>query len=167
VPASIPTLELASESADRTEALGRTLGGLLEPGHVVGLIGELGAGKTCFARGVAQGAAVPAEIYVSSPTFTLVNEYPGRILVVHIDLYRLGDAEELVELGVDHYCGGEGACLIEWFDRFADALPGWALRLSLAVTGDNSRELSLAGGDARHQDLARRFVAAAQRGGTP
>ena len=156
---------LCSESAEGTEALGRRLGRLLAAGDIVGLTGELGAGKTCFARGVACGVAVPDEIYVSSPTFTLVHEYPGRLLLVHMDLYRIDEAAELVELGVDHYLGGEGACLIEWFDKFADELAAPALELRLLVTGDQTRriEAHVRGADERHRLLARQWLDAGAR----
>ena len=97
---------LDSTRPEQTHALGRALGRVLEPGHVVGLVGELGAGKTALCAGVAEGMDVPAEIYVSSPTFTLVNEYPGRFPLVHIDLYRLVDPDELWEIGVDDYYRG-------------------------------------------------------------
>lgn len=154
--------QLQSHSGEQTEAFGEALGRLLEPGHVVGLVGELGAGKTCFVRGVARGVQVPPQIQVSSPTFTLINEYPGRVLLVHADFYRLGDAQELVELGIDEYLGGDCACVIEWFDRFADALPPPVLLLRYEVVGDHQRMIHLAATDVRHQALGRAWIDALQ-----
>jgi len=149
-----PTGTLVSNSPEDTHRLGVALGQLLEPGHVVGLVGELGAGKTCLAAGAAEGLEVDPSIYVSSPTFTLVNEYPGRIPLVHIDFYRLTTPEDLVAVGVDAYYRGDGACLVEWFDRFPEAAPPEYLEVTLLVTGPASRELRLAPSGARHAELA-------------
>ncbi len=149
---------LCSESEEQTEALGQALGEVLQAGAVVGLVGELGAGKTCLARGVARGLGVDPACRVSSPTFTLVNEYPGRLPLYHIDLYRLADPEELWEVGLDHYYRGDGACLVEWFDRFPDQAPPAYLLVALRVTGDHSRELRLSPVGPAHQGLCRRWV---------
>ena len=146
---------VASSSSDETEVLGRRLGQVIRTGHVVGLVGPLGAGKTCFARGLAEGAEVAAESYVSSPTFTLVNEYAARVPLIHIDFYRLGSADELIELGIDDYWGGSGACLIEWYDRFADALPKGLLRIEIGVVEAHSRCLRVTASDSPHVSLLR------------
>ncbi len=148
---------LTSSSEGQTEALGHALGLALRPGSVVGLVGELGAGKTCLARGVARGLEVPPEVHVSSPTFTLVNEYAGRIPLYHVDLYRLGDPDELVEIGLEEYYGGQGACLVEWFDRFPDDVPAERLVVQMAVTGDDDRELMLEASGEAHRELASRW----------
>jgi tRNA threonylcarbamoyladenosine biosynthesis protein TsaE len=175
-----PTAEfvasLLSRSPEETEALGARLGRLLEAGVVVALSGELGAGKTCFARGVAAGLEVDPAVYVASPTFTLVNEYPGRIAIYHIDLYRIAHEGELVEIGLDHYLrGGDGVCLVEWLDRFPGAAPRERLELALAfdVTDDaraegsgeaarsdqgQRRRLELRAAGARELGLARRWA---------
>jgi tRNA threonylcarbamoyladenosine biosynthesis protein TsaE len=154
------TWAFSSGAAERTEALGEALGAVLAPGHVVGLVGELGAGKTCFVRGVARGAGVAEGAGVASPTFTLINEYSGRILIAHIDLYRVGEAAELVELGVEHYLGGQGACLVEWFDRFAEDLGrDRSLQVHFAITGDHDRCLEARATDETHARLAQAWVA--------
>ncbi|MCA9673151.1 MAG: tRNA (adenosine(37)-N6)-threonylcarbamoyltransferase complex ATPase subunit type 1 TsaE [Myxococcales bacterium] len=154
---------LRSDSAERTEWLGELLGALLEPGHVVGLVGDLGAGKTCFVRGVARGARVDNSATVASPTFTLINEYPGPVPLAHIDLYRLGDPDELYEIGALEYYGSEFACLVEWFDRFAEAQPrDELLEIALRVTGDTSRELALVARGGRHEALLARFIEQAE-----
>jgi tRNA threonylcarbamoyladenosine biosynthesis protein TsaE len=157
---TFPSLTSASE--EQTLELGRRLGGLLEPGHVVGLVGELGAGKTCLARGAALGLHVPSTIYVSSPTFTLVNEYPGRITLYHIDLYRLGDTSDLVEIGLQDCYRGGGACLVEWFDRFPDEGPAEHLELRLVVTGETTRRLDVHAFGEAHARLARSWTAPQQ-----
>jgi tRNA threonylcarbamoyladenosine biosynthesis protein TsaE len=149
---------LHSGSEEETFELGRCLGELLEPGHVVGLVGELGAGKTCLARGAAFGLQVPSTTYVSSPTFTLVNEYPGRITLYHVDLYRLGDASELVEIGLQDCYRGDGACLVEWFDRFPMEAPAERLELRLVATGETTRRLDVQASGEAHVRLARSWT---------
>jgi len=145
--------DLVSASPDETHQLGVRLGRLLEPGHVVGLVGELGAGKTALAAGVAEGMGVGPEVYVSSPTFTLINEYPGRFPLVHADFYRLEDPEDLAEIGLLDYYRGDVACIVEWFDRFPGAAPLEHLRVTLVVTGAATRRMGLAAAGERHRRL--------------
>jgi len=156
----LPTL--LSRGPDETHGFGVALGRCLMPGHVVGLVGGLGAGKTTLAGGVAEGMDVPPETYVSSPTFTLVNEYDGRFPLIHIDFYRLSDPEDLVEIGLDDYYGGPVACLVEWFDRFADALPSGYLQVTLEVTGPEERRFELRAVGVSHAQLARQWADRAQ-----
>jgi tRNA threonylcarbamoyladenosine biosynthesis protein TsaE len=113
----------ASHSPEETHALGRALGAVLAAGDVVALIGPLGAGKTAFAQGVARGLGVPPDERVASPTFTIVNEHQGRLTLYHVDLYRIGDASELDEIGLYEYLSGDGVCVVEWFDRVPEAQP--------------------------------------------
>jgi tRNA threonylcarbamoyladenosine biosynthesis protein TsaE len=149
---------LTSRSARQTERQGHALGELLPAGAVVGLVGELGAGKTCFVRGLAAGLGVAPEVPVSSPTFTLVNEYPGRLTLYHIDLYRLAYPEELVEIGVLDYYRGDGVCVVEWFDRFPEEQPAGALELTLLTTGERRRRLEARASDVDAASLARRWL---------
>ena len=128
-----------------TEALGRALATLLAPGDVVGLSGDLGAGKTAFARAVARGLGVPDGVPVTSPTFTLVNEHAGRLPVYHMDLYRLGDARELIGLGLWEYYGGAGVCLVEWCDRFEELWPEEALVLVIHLGEGEARRVEARG----------------------
>lgn len=149
---------IACDNARRTRSCGRRLGLLLQPGDVVGLEGELGAGKTLFVGGVAAGLGLAPGYRVASPTFTLINEYPGRLPIVHVDLYRLGDQAEMQEIGILDYLGGPCVCLVEWFGRLAGArLPGY-LRLTIEVTGDHARLFRVAGSGARAVALARRWI---------
>lgn len=146
--------EVVTESEEQTEALGAALGRCLEAGDVVGMVGELGAGKTAMVRGVALGAGVPDGCPVNSPTFTIMNLYdaPGLGLC-HLDLYRLGTMDEWEGVGVPELLTGGRALLVEWADRFPDALPKETLwvefKLGLSDTrtllctayGDESAEL--------------------------
>lgn len=116
-----------------TDRLGRALAGLAEPGMVLALVGNLGAGKTHLARAIATGLDVPAES-ISSPTFVLIHEYEGRLPVAHFDTYRLPTAEQFEALAPWEYFDGEGLSIVEWADRVADLIPprAWWLRFELA-----------------------------------
>lgn len=116
------SVSISTHASAETKRLGQALGHLLQAGHVVLLAGTLGAGKTTFTQGVAAGMGVAED--VTSPTFTLLAEYRGRIPLVHADLYRLGDdAEAAWQTGLDDYLEGDAAVLIEWPEVIADALP--------------------------------------------
>ena len=113
-----------THSPAETRALASRLAAWLLPGDIIALNGELGSGKTEFVHGLAQGLEVPAEVPVASPSFTLAHEYPGRVLLVHLDLYRLEDlpAEMLPDL--EEYLAGHGVVAVEWARRLAPLLPG-------------------------------------------
>jgi len=110
-----------TKSTQETEDVGAGLSRHLVPGNVVILQGELGSGKTTFARGLCRGLAIEDD--VSSPTFTLVNEYSGRIPVYHFDFYRLASPDEVWTLGCEEYFQGDGICVIEWPERASEHLP--------------------------------------------
>jgi tRNA threonylcarbamoyladenosine biosynthesis protein TsaE len=128
---------IVSRSPEETRALAAELAARLNAGDVLALHGELGAGKTCFIQGVA--AALNVEQPVSSPTYTLVNEYRGRLPLYHIDLYRLRHAGDALNLGLDEYLEGEGITAIEWAERAEAALPARTIHVRLAH-GDDERE---------------------------
>jgi tRNA threonylcarbamoyladenosine biosynthesis protein TsaE len=131
---------VTTTSEAETAALARDLAGRLAPGAVVLLFGDLGAGKTAFVRGLAEGlGADPDE--VSSPTFTLIQEYPGRVRLFHADLYRLSPAEA-EDLGLEELAGGEGVLAIEWADRLARPMPG-AVSVRIADLGGDKREIDI------------------------
>ncbi len=98
----------------------------LAEGDIVALIGELGAGKTCFAQGLGWGLGIDRNVYLASPSFTLVKEYSGRVRIYHMDLYRLNSLDEILTLGYEEYIGGDGVVIIEWADKIADFLRGRA-----------------------------------------
>jgi tRNA threonylcarbamoyladenosine biosynthesis protein TsaE len=134
-----PAVELVDEEA--TRALGAALAGVLRAGDVVVLEGDLGAGKTFLVRAVARGLGVPEDIPVTSPTFALVHELAGRMPIVHADLYRLDAPDDLIELGLLERLGDEALVLIEWGERFRDALrPDLVVRLEL--TSESSRSVA-------------------------
>lgn len=126
-----------------TLSLGRKFAARLGPGDCVALVGRLGAGKTVLVRGIAVGLGLEDQRLVSSPTFVLVHEYPARVPVFHLDLYRLSAPhEELVDLGIDEMLG-EGVVLIEWADRAGQALPSPHWLIEIELTGANSRKFTL------------------------
>ena len=133
-----------SENEAGTEALGERIGRALPPGGVVlALYGELGAGKTAFVRGLARGLAV--EDMVTSPTFTIVNEYPGRRELFHFDMYRLGGADELFDIGWEDYLSREGVCAVEWSENVPEAFDGSEIRVSIEKTSENGRKITVEG----------------------
>lgn len=134
--------------------LGERLGGLLEPGDFIGLSGELGAGKTVLARGIAQGAGVPSA-EVASPTFAIVYPYRGRIPVYHADLYRVSDADELYATGFFDLLASGGAAVVEWIDKVPDALPPEHLLVRIERTGVRARRLVMTFSGARGEALAK------------
>ena len=125
----------------------------MRPGDCVGLIGELGSGKTCLAQGICEGLNVPDR--VTSPTFILVNEYLGRdagsrrVSIYHFDLYRLQDADALIDLGWDDYLAGDGICLIEWAERAGSLLPERTLHIRIEIPESGSRRITLDNGENR------------------
>jgi tRNA threonylcarbamoyladenosine biosynthesis protein TsaE len=151
--AAAPHVARASTAAEM-QALGERLGRALRAGDVVALVGPLGAGKTTFVQGLARGAGVAADRHVASPTFALVNEHPGRVPLVHADLYRINDRAELAELGLDD-AFDRGAVAIEWLDRFPDAAPADRLELTIAIDADGARTLAARGAGPRGEALAR------------
>lgn len=113
-----------------------------EPNLVVGLVGDLGAGKTRLVRAVAGELGVASEL-VNSPTFVLIHEYAGRLPVFHFDTYRLRDEDEFLELGAEELFTADGVCLIEWADRVVDILPTDRLWIDISVTGTESRQFTI------------------------
>ena len=132
-----------TQSAEETLDLGRKLAERLGPGDCLALVGPLGAGKTVLVRGIALGLGLADEKLVSSPTYVLVQEYPARSPVYHVDLYRLVSPEaELTELGIEEMLSN-GVVLVEWADRAAEALPHPRWQLDITVTAPNRRSIHL------------------------
>jgi tRNA threonylcarbamoyladenosine biosynthesis protein TsaE len=159
---------LRAASAPETRRIGARLAALLRSGDVVCLYGDLGAGKTTFVQGIAEGLGIAAR--VTSPTFTLVHEYPGgRVPLFHFDVYRLRGAADLADIGFDEYLARGGIALIEWADRITDALPGERLDAYLVETSgadeeEEGRAITLRGHGERWATFAREWKAG---GGSP
>lgn len=122
-------MKIRSSSPEATKHLGEKLGRLLGPGDLVALTGELGAGKTAFVQGIAVGMGITAPI--NSPTYLLIQEYPGQVPLYHMDVYRLDDPEELLELGYEEYFFGAGVTVIEWAERVQSLLPAAYMKIEI------------------------------------
>ena len=145
-------MEFTTRSAAETELLGARLAETLLPGDVIAFRGDLGAGKTAFTRGLARGLGITEA--VTSPTYTIVNEYPqGRLPLFHFDMYRLRDAEELFDLGWEDYLAREGVCAVEWSENVWEALEDpITVILRKDPEDENTRHITITGG--RHEDLS-------------
>ena len=141
-----------TSNPEQTWRMGELLGALLGPGDIVCLYGDLGAGKTSLSYGIALGLEVK-EQYITSPTFTFVNEYEGRVPFYHIDLYRLKDPEELENIGFEEYLDSDGVTVIEWAERAEDELPEERLSVYLNYVNENSREIGFLPEGERYQKL--------------
>lgn len=128
-----------SNSTEETHALGAALGRVLIGEIVVGLVGQLGAGKTYFVKGVAVGNAISDDRAVTSPTFTLINEYAGRLTLYHLDAYRLTNVDQFVALGFDELQRQDSAVVVEWADRVRPAMPDESLWLTIESGGETQR----------------------------
>lgn len=136
-------MEYITNSPEETEALGAALGRVLEPGTVIAYSGDLGAGKTAFTRGIARGLGILEP--VTSPTYTIVNEYDtGRLPLFHFDMYRLTSSEDLWDIGWEDYLERKGICAVEWSENVADALEN-PLFIHMEKLGDTSRRITLKG----------------------
>jgi len=133
-----------TNAPEETEAVGRALAAHLQPGTVIAYEGDLGAGKTAFTRGLAQGLG--AKDPVTSPTYTIVNEYlSGRLPLFHFDMYRLSCSDDLFDIGWEDYLERGGVCAVEWSENVADALED-AIRIRIEKTGEESRRITIEGG---------------------
>ena len=144
-------LQFETHSPNDTLSLGEKIGRHLEAGDIVLLFGDLGAGKTTLTQGIARGLGVAKEEYVRSPSFTLVNEYPGKVPVFHIDLYRIASSQELEDLGLEEVFSSEGVSIVEWaeklFIREDDSIPllgieRW-IAIHITIEEEESRKLDL------------------------
>ena len=141
-------MEYLSHSPEETEHIGEMLGRRLHPGTVVAYRGGLGMGKTAFTRGLARGLGCAGR--VTSPTFTIVNEYDGATPLFHFDMYRLGSSDELFDIGWEDYLTRGGVCAVEWSERVDDAMPADTLWVDIARgTGESDRIITISGGEAQ------------------
>jgi len=136
-------IDTVTHSVDETRKLGQKIGTLIKQPLVIALTGDLGSGKTAIVQGLASGLEVPAEYYITSPTFTLINEYPGRYPLVHVDLYRLKDIHDFEDIGLDDLMYDQAVIAIEWADKLSDGLPAAHLGITMEIINADCRKLSL------------------------
>jgi len=146
-------VRIISESPEKTEQFGFNLGQLLLPGDFISLHGELGAGKTKLAGGIAKGLGVDPALPVTSPTYTLLNIYQGRIPLYHFDLYRLRGDDDVLDLGFTDYFSGSGVSLVEWSERLQAELPVVRLEIFMKYMDENVREIELVTAAPRFEKL--------------
>ena len=144
-------MRFLTHSPEETEALGEALGRRLRGGEIIAYYGGLGAGKTAFTRGLARGLDISAR--VTSPTYTIVNEYPGgRLPLFHFDMYRLTSSDDLWDIGWEDYLDRQGVCAVEWSENVPEAMAG-ALTVRIEKLGDSVRRITIDGG-AEYADLS-------------
>ena len=140
-------MEYLSHSPEETEQLGEQLGRTLRPGSVVAYRGDLGMGKTAFTRGLARGLGCTCR--VTSPTFTIVNEYSGALPLFHFDMYRLDSSDELFDIGWEDYLRRGAVCAVEWSEKVEDAFFGDEIVLRIEKLGDSERKITIEEGNAK------------------
>ena len=134
-------IEIITNSVNETESAGRALSKTLFPGSVVAMFGELGAGKTAFVRGLAAGLNFAGR--VTSPTFTIVNEYGADLPVFHFDMYRLSSSDELFDIGWEDYLARNGVCVVEWSENVADAFDGTETIVTIEKLSETARKITV------------------------
>lgn len=134
-------MKIITKSEKETQEAGEKLVQTLAPGSVVAMYGDLGAGKTAFVRGMTRGLEI--NFPVSSPTFNVVNEYPGKVPLFHFDMYRLGSADELFDIGWDDYLERGGICAVEWSENVEEAFEPGTVKVTITKLGDSEREITV------------------------
>ncbi len=151
-PVANGTLRCSVACEAETSEVGLQIAHYLKLGDVVGLVGELGAGKTRFVKAVAQSLGVPLD-EVSSPTFTLIQEYSGRVLIRHCDTYRLRNIDEFADLGLDELFARDGIAFVEWADRVEEYLPLDRLMIRIAIDTPDSRTIEVSATGNRSREI--------------
>ena len=150
---AMESFTVVSRSPAQTQTWGKRLGELVRGGDIIGLVGELGVGKTCFVRGVAAGLEVSKKAWIRSPSFTLINEYEGRLPIFHIDLYRIGSREEAEGLNLREYLYGDGVSLVEWFEHLPAEEVSEYLELRITHADGQRRKLTFAAHGERYDRI--------------
>jgi tRNA threonylcarbamoyladenosine biosynthesis protein TsaE len=147
-------IEIISESAEQTGKIACFIGSKLREGDVLALSGELGSGKTCFTGGLGRGLGVSDKYQITSPTFTLINEYPARCKLYHFDVYRLNGYSEFEDLGYEEYFCGKGIVVIEWAEKIVQVLPENTIFIQFEYLDEKKRRIVIKGHEKRLKELA-------------
>ena len=142
---NVKELKYLTESSEDTIELGKQLGAVLQEGDVVALVGELGSGKTWFTKGLALGLGINSSTVITSPSFSLVNEYEGRLTLYHMDLFRLDNFSEVLSAGLEEYLYQRSVVVMEWADRWPEILPEQSIRVEFVIIDEQLRDITLSG----------------------
>jgi tRNA threonylcarbamoyladenosine biosynthesis protein TsaE len=151
---STGSLNIISSSVEDTFSIGRIIGENLSGGDILALIGELGAGKTTITQGIARGLGVSDRYQITSPTFTLINEYEGNYKLYHFDLYRLQDSRDMQDVCYEEYFYAGGVCVIEWADKIKDLFTDEMITVSFSYLDDNQRSIVISGNTSKIKQLS-------------
>ncbi|MBW1698962.1 MAG: tRNA (adenosine(37)-N6)-threonylcarbamoyltransferase complex ATPase subunit type 1 TsaE [Deltaproteobacteria bacterium] len=149
--------QVSTRCAEQTHGLAQKIGEAIESPAILALTGDLGSGKTVFIQGLAKGLGVPEDYYVTSPSYTLINEYPARIPFFHVDLYRINSIEEAEDIGLWEILHGNHIVAIEWADRLEHDLPSDNLAIHLEITSEKSRKIDFTASGQRHINLLKKI----------
>jgi len=145
-------------SDEETIRLGRRLGRIIKKGDVIALSGELGSGKTWFTKGLALGLGISPRMVITSPSFSLVNEYNGRCTLFHIDAYRLESLSDFLAAGLEEYFYQDGVVVMEWADRWPEILPGLKLKVEFDIVDEHTRKIVMSGSHPRAMEIIRKMM---------
>jgi tRNA threonylcarbamoyladenosine biosynthesis protein TsaE len=148
------SIQIITCSAQETFVFARRMGEKLQEGDIFALSGELGSGKTCFTGGLARGLGVSENYQITSPTFTLINEYPAKYKLYHFDVYRLNDCSDMEDLGYEEYFSGKGVVVIEWAEKIAQIIPEAAFFIKFEYIDENKRKITITGPQYRLKELS-------------
>lgn len=150
-------IQIATTSSKQTQHLGQKIGSLIRSATIIALSGDLGSGKTTLIQGISRGLDVPAEYYITSPTYTLINQYPGRLPLFHVDLYRIEDSESLHDIGLYDILQENGVIAIEWADKLDGGILTEYISIAMAFVSDDSRKLFLTAYGLKENDLLKKL----------
>jgi len=150
--------QITTRSVDETQKLGEIIGTAVTGGTVLALTGDLGSGKTAFVQGLARGLEVPDDYYITSPSYTLINEYPGRFPLFHVDLYRISDPMDMEDLGLYEILHDSGIVAIEWADRIEQKLLPDSITIRFEITDDDTRKICITAYDLKNATLLKNIL---------
>jgi tRNA threonylcarbamoyladenosine biosynthesis protein TsaE len=140
---SISEYQITTRCVDETRKLGESIGSVVTAGTILALYGDLGSGKTSFVQGLGRGLGVPDDYFITSPSYTLINEYPGRFVLFHVDLYRIANSVDTEDIGLYEILEDDGVVAIEWADRMGKDLPPNHVRVQFEIIDDKTRKISI------------------------
>ncbi len=149
--------QITTHSVQETQKLGKSIGAMVTPGTVLALTGDLGSGKTSFVQGLAKGLEVPDEYYITSPSYTLINEYPGRHPLFHVDLYRILDPIDIEDIGLYEILDDNAVVAIEWADRVEQAFLPDPISIHFEITDDETRDICISANEFKNVTLLKKI----------